>query len=284
MGDILKSNNESFLYDYIKNELQRDTTLEVHPAVALIDLIDANEVELTTEENTFLKRTSRVDVIITKGYGRRKVVFAIEVDSKYHDSSTQKQRDKLKDNILRKSGINILRFRQIHFTPNKYNELFIDAVLSNIRNQEFIRALGIQAWTGNVTAMKDHPAWLITPFQKEMDELITLTENSGERLEFRQDWCQEIKGITWNRQSLISWSNNVGKQVVSSAGRCNRKEYLFGAHYAAEDFAKMGCLYKNLINKKIIVPEKRPFLHFLDDAKQYNQYYDCYSEFADEED
>ncbi len=284
MGHIFKSNHESFLYGYIKDKLKRDTTLEVHPAVALIDLIDANQVELTPKENTFLRRTSRVDVVITKGDGRRKVIFAIEVDSKYHDSSPQKQRDKLKDNILRKSGIKILRFRQIHFTPNKHNELFIDAVLSNIRNQEFIRALGIQVWKDNVTAIKNHPVWLITPFRKEMRELISLTENLDEQIEIREDWCQEINGVTWNRQSLISWSDKAGKQIVSATGRCCEKEFLFGAGYVAEDFSKMGCLYKNLINKKTIVPERRPFLRFLDDTKEYNQYYDCYSEFTGEED
>lgn len=279
-GNILNSDNEFFLYEYVKKALERDTSLEIHPAVSLIELVDTQLITLTADEIAFIKRASRVDFAVTKGYGKRRVIFVFESDSTSHDTATQKKRDKMKDNILRKSGIYVLRFRNIHYQSNNYGERFIDAVLSNIRNQEYIKALGMQAWEDAQAVMtKNHPLFVVLPYEKEYQELILLTERLAGEWELSEDWCQEQHGTSWNRQSLFRWENKRGKLKSSATGRCSDKEFVYGSDYVAERIAQMACLYKHLVNKKLLKSQRRPFWYFLDEKKNYDANYDCYREY-----
>lgn len=279
-GNILNSNNESFLYEYVKKMFERDTTLEIHPAVSLIELVDIQHSRFLEDEVTFIKRASRVDFAISNGHGRRKVIFVFESDSSYHDTPVQRKRDKMKDRILKKSGIYVLRFNKIHYQPNRHDERFIDAVLSNIRNQEYIRALGKQAWE-DAQAVKNnnHPIFVVLPYEKEYHELISLAERIIGQWHFSEDWCQEQHGTTWNRQSLFGVENKRGKQENAATGRCSEKEFVYGATYVAERVAQMGCLYKHLVNNKLLKAYHKPFLNFLDDSKKYNSTYDCNREY-----
>ncbi len=279
-GNILNSDNESFLYEYVKKSLEQDTGLEIHPAVSLIELIEAQKVSLSTDEIAFIKRTSRVDFAVSKGYGRRKVFYVFESDSSYHDSANQKKRDRLKDAILKKTGVFVLRFRNIHYQVNNHNERFLDAVLTNIRNQEFIKALGIQAWEDAQAIKKnDHFLFVVLPYEKEFQELISLAQSLDDELELWEEWCMERQGITWNRQSLFRVSNKSGALTNAATGRCSEKEFVYGAGYAAERMAQMGCLYKHLVNNKLLKSTPRPFFNFLDEGKIYDSTYDCYREY-----
>lgn len=278
-GNILSSNNEFFLYEYVKKALERDTSLEIHPAVSLIELVDIQHTSLSADEAAFIKRASRVDFAVSKGYGKRRVTFVFESDSTSHDSATQKKRDKMKDNILQKSGIYVLRFRNIHYQKNSFDERFLDAVLSNIRNQEYIKSLGMQVWEDAQEVTKNHPLFVVLPYEKEYQELILITERLAGEWHFYEDWCQEQQGTTWNRQSLFSVENKRGELKNSATGRCSDKEFICGADYAAERLAQMGCLYKNLVNKKLLKSQRRPFWYFLDDRKNYDATYDCYREY-----
>lgn len=279
-GNILNSNNEFFLYEYVKKSLEKNTSLEIHPAVSLIELVNTQCIGLSVDEIAFIKRASRVDFAVSKGHGKRKVFFVFESDSPSHDSATQKKRDKMKDSILQKADIYVLRFRNIHYHPNSHNERFIDAILSNIRNQEYIKALGMQAWEDAQAVMtKNHPLFVVLPYEKEYQELISLAESIAGEWQLSEDWCQEQQGTTWNRQSLFRWENKRGEQENAATGRCSEKEFIYGAAYAAERFAQMGCLYKHLVNNKFLKSSSRPFLNFLDDKKKYNVTYDCYREY-----
>lgn len=275
-GNILNSNNEFFLYEYVRNSLGQDTDLEIHPAVSLSELVNEQIANLSADEMAFVKRTSRVDFAISKGYGSRKVIFVIESDSTVHDMSPQKDRDRLKDGILKKSGVYVLHFRNMHYEANAHNERFIDAILTNIRNQEFIKALGIQAWEDAQTGNNSHhPLFVVLPYEKEYQELVSLSEDTDGQLEILEEWCVEKHGTTWSRQALLRWDNKRGTQLNAATGRCSEKEFVYGAEYVAERIAQMGCLYKHLINKKILKSNRRPFLHFLDDSKTYDATYDC---------
>jgi hypothetical protein len=277
-GNILNSNNEVFLYEYVKKELEKDTSFEIHPAVPLIELADTKMNTFSKEEIDFIKRGSRVDVIVTKGHGRRKVVFVFESDSSFHDSILQRKRDKLKDRILQKSGIYVMRFRQNpHYQPNEKGERFIDAVFSSLRKQEFVKALGRLAW--EAANKGDSTVFLDLPYQKEFEMFIKKAEDVGENLKLSEEWCQEKHGTIWNKQTLTIWKNRYGKDVTSATGRCSEKEFLYGTYAAAERFALMGCLNKYLINKKILKFKRRPFLNFLDDRQNYNHTYDYYRKY-----
>src|SRR5213594_2811002 len=139
-GNILNSNGESFLYEHAKQILERSTSCEIHPAVSLIELIERNKREMfSKEEWDFIMGPSRVDLVVTKGYGKRKVTLAFESDSGLHDNPKQQKRDQLKNQVLKKSRIPLMRFRpQIHYKPNQFNEIFLDAVLLSISRQEFV--------------------------------------------------------------------------------------------------------------------------------------------------
>lgn len=264
----------------LKSRLKKDTSLELHPAVSLVELVNTQGIRLSDDEMAFIKRASRIDFAVSKGHGKRKVIYVFESDSTLHDSATQKKRDKMKDSILHKSGIYVLRFRNIHYQPNSHNERFIDAVLSNIRNQEYIKALGIQAWEDTQTVKSNnHPLFVVLPYEKEYQELNSLAEGITGEWELAEEWCQEEQGTAWNRQCLFRLENKRGAQTNAATGRCSEKEFIYGAAYAAERLAHMGCLYKHLVNNELVKPQRRPFLNFLDDSKKYNATYDCYREY-----
>lgn len=268
-GYILSSNNEAFLYERAKSILSRSTGLEIHPAIALIELVTAHDKSMFTQEEwNFLMSSSRVDVAITKGYGKRKVTFVLESDSGFHDTTEQRRRDALKDIILKKSCIPLMRFRpNLHYRPNRFDETFIDTVLTNISRQEYVRALGLLAWLDAENATDDHPVFLTLPFEKEFEDLIRQVKEAADSgnvaLEFLEDWTweDEQNDVCYNRHLLLGNK----KLLTASTGKCSEQEFKYGAYAAAERFAKMGCLYKYLINTSVIGPERRPFLNFLSD-------------------
>lgn len=271
-GNILSSDSEAFLFERAKSILEASTGWEIHPAVSLLEVVDRSKRDkFTKEEWDFLYASSRVDVAITKSFGRRKVTIVLESDSSFHDSDQQKRRDNLKNNILKKTGIPLLRFRpKLHYKANMFGEEFIDAVLRNIANHAFREAVGLEGWLDvDWRSDDDHPMKLVFPFQKEYDDLRNQAYECAVvnqvNLEFLEewDWEDEKNEIFYNRQILLGNK----KSLTASTGRCSKQEFMFLANGPAAQFAEMGCLYKYLINKRVINPEKRQFLNFLADEK-----------------
>lgn len=268
-GYILSSDNETFLFERAKSILGKSTGFEIHAAVSLAELIKSRDMNIfTLKEQNFLKSASRVDVVITNGYGRRKVTLALESDSSFHDTTKQRRRDALKDAILRKACIPLMRFRSApHYVPNEFGEIFVDAVLESIANQAFVIALGMQAYRDAENTDGEHPVFLTLPFKREFSDLASRAEEIAEsgniELEFLKDWAwdDEANDVSYNRQMLLGNK----KSLAASTGKCDEREFKYGAYAAAELFAQMGCLYKYLINQKVIRPERRPFLEFLSD-------------------
>lgn len=85
--------------------------LKWHAQVELDKVASANNAELTGPERQFMRRSS-CDFVIYFRVGKRPV-GVIEVDGGSHDRPDQIARDKLKNSILGKSGIPILRVRTV---------------------------------------------------------------------------------------------------------------------------------------------------------------------------
>lgn len=109
------------------------------------------------------------------------------------------------------------------------------------------------------------------PYTKERDDLVRQAEEvstiNSEELGLLEEWNwdDENNGISYNRQVLLA----NGKPITASTGKCSEQEFVHGAYAASERCAQMGCLYKYLINNKVVKPEKRPFLNFLDDQNNW---------------
>jgi hypothetical protein len=270
-GNIINSNGESFLYERAKQHLERSTGFEIHPAVSLIELIERNKREIfSKEEWDFVMGPSRVDLVLTKGYGKRRVTLAFESDSGLHDKPIQQKRDQLKNQVLKKSAIPLMRFRpEIHYQANQFNELFIDAVLLSIARREFVKAAGIDSWTDARNSNADHPVFLVLPYQQEFENLVEVAEETAlknnEALEMFEEWNwkDDNTEISYDRQILLGNK----KTKTASTGKCSEYEFIYGAYAISERCAKMGCLYKYLVNQNVIYAQRRLFLNFVDDRK-----------------
>ena len=83
---------------------------------------------MTEEERKFIHYNSHIDILIYNKFDK-KPVLAIEVDGfKFHHNSKQMNRDKLKDSILSKCDIPLLRLKTNECNEeqriiNKLNEI-----------------------------------------------------------------------------------------------------------------------------------------------------------------
>lgn len=130
-GKVSEIDSENLMYKvicdvlYEKSLLKYNVVLHVPLRSVLSDFSKLNERELMFVKNQF----THVDFLV---YSRltHQPVLVIEVDGfKYHNNVKQQERDRLKDNILRKYGIPILRFSTIGSMEKE--KLFI--ALDNIK-------------------------------------------------------------------------------------------------------------------------------------------------------
>ncbi|MEW6356131.1 MAG: DUF2726 domain-containing protein [Planctomycetota bacterium] len=287
-GHLLNSDDEAFLYEYVKDRLD-STCWETHPNVSLRQLVgELKRSAFTRDEWDFIMSPSRVDVATSTGDGKRRVTLALESDSSLHDSQVQKQRDKLKDGILGKLGVPLMRFRpRIHYQPNKFDERFIDAVLDTIGNHQFYSLILEGYLLGRKGKLKCLDARdakqvdgllekiLVPPYRQEFEELLdqaaAVAAAKGGLLKLLDEWewDDEDRGVCYSRQILLyKIDTRRLKPLTAATGRCAEQEFLYGAYAAAEQVAQMACLYKYLVNEKVCSPEERPFLNFLDDRRQ----------------
>ncbi|MNV85402.1 hypothetical protein D3C71_1793600 [compost metagenome] len=83
-----------------------------HTQVALIQLASWSNEALTPREREFMKNRAICDFVIYFKVGKTPV-GVIEVDGGHHDEPMQIERDLLKDSILDKSGISLLRLKTV---------------------------------------------------------------------------------------------------------------------------------------------------------------------------
>ena len=86
--------------------------LSFHAQIALNKVASSTNPTLTAQELTFMRNRASCDFVLYFKVGKTPV-GVIEVDGGFHDRPVQAARDALKDSILTKRGIRILRLRTI---------------------------------------------------------------------------------------------------------------------------------------------------------------------------
>lgn len=115
----LRPNDSSFKSEQIVAQLLRETLAQdayrsvmFHTQIELIQLVSvANEV-LTAQELALMKNKASCDFVLYFKVGK-KPLGVIEVDGGSHDEPEQAERDALKNSILQKCNIPLLRLRTI---------------------------------------------------------------------------------------------------------------------------------------------------------------------------
>src|SRR5699024_5552044 len=80
--------------------------------VALNQLVSLGNEALTARERGFMKGRSRCDFVLYFKVGK-KPLAVIEVDGGDHDKLQQKEWDALKNSILHKGGLSLLRLKTV---------------------------------------------------------------------------------------------------------------------------------------------------------------------------
>lgn len=106
--------SEQIIAQLLRDILSQDTyrALTFHSQVALIQLVSLTNNSLTPREQEFMRNRASCDFVLYFKVGKTPL-GVIEVDGKMHDSKQQAERDQLKNNILEKSGLPLLRLKTI---------------------------------------------------------------------------------------------------------------------------------------------------------------------------
>lgn len=98
------------LRDALSQEAYRAMTF--HSQIALIQLVSSANEALTSRERDFMRNRASCDFVLYFKVGKTPL-GVIEVDGGYHGTAQQAERDALKDSILRKSEIPLLRLQTV---------------------------------------------------------------------------------------------------------------------------------------------------------------------------
>ncbi len=137
----LRPNDSSFKSEQIVAQILRETLAQdacqaimFHTQIKLIQLVSvANEV-LTARELEFMKNHASCDFVLYFKVGK-KPLGVIEVDGGYHDEREQAERDALKNSILQKCDIPLLRLRTIESHIEEKLAKFLSRWSSNVHNE-----------------------------------------------------------------------------------------------------------------------------------------------------
>ena len=106
--------SEQIVAQILREALSREAcrTMMCHSQIALIQLASLANEALTPRERDFMRNRASCDFVIYFKVGKVPL-GVIEVDGAYHDTMPQAERDALKDSILAKSGIALLRLKTV---------------------------------------------------------------------------------------------------------------------------------------------------------------------------
>lgn len=99
-----------------------------HREIALNQLVSVSNEALTEKERGFMKGRSRCDFVLYFKVGK-KPLAVIEVDGHSHETHQQKEWDALKDSILQKAGLPLLRLKTVESYIEDKLENFITSVI-----------------------------------------------------------------------------------------------------------------------------------------------------------
>lgn len=113
------------LRQLLSDEKYREFTF--HAEVALIQLVSPNLEDLTQAELTFMRNLSRCDFVFYYRVGKQPLAV-IEVDGGHHNTPEQKRRDALKNSILEKAGLPLLRLNTDEAHVSRNISSFLDTL------------------------------------------------------------------------------------------------------------------------------------------------------------
>lgn len=99
-----------------------------HSQIALNQLVSVEQGNFTARELSFMHKRASCDFVVYYKVGKTPL-GVIEVDGGYHFQSVQLERDELKNNILYKSGLPLLRLRTIDSNIEAKLEEFLSGLL-----------------------------------------------------------------------------------------------------------------------------------------------------------
>ncbi|MBN7770982.1 DUF2726 domain-containing protein [Marinobacter daepoensis] len=115
----LRSRDSQFKSEQIVSQILREClslppnrSITFHTQIALNQLVSLGNDKLTASERGFMKGRSRCDFVLYYKVGK-KPVAVIEVDGGDHDKPQQKKWDALKNSILEKGGLPLLRLKTV---------------------------------------------------------------------------------------------------------------------------------------------------------------------------
>ncbi|MEP7251290.1 MAG: DUF2726 domain-containing protein [Ginsengibacter sp.] len=114
---IFKSIQEYHFYKAIRDVFQM---FLVFPNVALSAVIDFDKIknELTSQEKTYFFK-ALIDCVVIDTEDNYKPKKFIELDSPYHDTEVQKEKDGMKDKIMAVAGQKLIRVRRVTYKEDE---------------------------------------------------------------------------------------------------------------------------------------------------------------------
>lgn len=118
--------SEQIVAEILRNELSKQPcrTMTFHSQVALIQLASSTNGALTERERDFMRNRASCDFVLYFRVGKAPL-GVIEVDGGSHGTALQVERDTLKDSILKKSKLPLLRLQTIESHIEKKIEEFL---------------------------------------------------------------------------------------------------------------------------------------------------------------
>ncbi|AMB85596.1 helicase [Pseudomonas agarici] len=106
--------SEQIVAQLLREALSREgnQAMTFHAQIRLNQLVSADNEALTPPERNFMRNRASCDFVLYFRVGKTPL-GVIEVDGGYHDTTLQAARDQLKNSILMKSGIPLLRLRTV---------------------------------------------------------------------------------------------------------------------------------------------------------------------------
>lgn len=108
-------------------------TYQIYPNVGLSTILDYEKIKsyLSQKEKDFFFKSS-VDFVVFEPFSNYLPTYFFEIDSIWHDSSEQKEKDKIKDKIFSIAGQRLIRIRKV---DNSIDELVFERLLQEIRDR-----------------------------------------------------------------------------------------------------------------------------------------------------
>lgn len=108
-------------------------TYQVYPNVGLSSILNFDELQesLSVKERDFFFKSS-VDFVVFEPFRNYFPIYFFEIDSVWHDSEEQKEKDKIKDKIFSVGGQKLYRIRKI---DNSIDEREFEKLIIEIREK-----------------------------------------------------------------------------------------------------------------------------------------------------